>query len=210
MSCSAIACGCSSRFAASDPSRLDHRQHSEPAAAGPGRRAVWRARRRRCERRRRAGPGGAASLAGRERLSSDDGGRAARRVLAARRHPRYLRPRLVRPGADRVVRRRDRIDPPLRGRQPAQPGDARRAWTITVLGPQADREATLPTICRRRAGSCWSSRRSWRKKAGAICNRVERPQDYFGVDATLTADLSLPFGHGRGASPAARWRRPAT
>ncbi len=142
--------------------------------------------------RRRARPGGTAALAGRERFSGHDRGRAARRVLAPRRHPRYLRPRLVRSGADRVVRRRDRIDPPLRGRQPAQPGHASmrskspcwaRKWRLA--GHFAD---YLPP-------------RSWfllvepaelEEEGRRYLNRVERPQDYFSTSATLKQIYRFP------------------
>ena len=65
-------------------------------------------------------------MARRARRACDDGGRAAGRVLAPRRHSRYLRARCGRPGADRAVRRRGRVDPPVRCGHAAEPGDARR------------------------------------------------------------------------------------
>ena len=69
---------------------------------------------------------GVVPVAGRERFSEYAGGGIARRVFAPRRHHGHFRPRLVRSGAGGVLRRRDRIDPPVRGRQPAEPRNAGR------------------------------------------------------------------------------------
>ena len=77
-----------------------------PALAAQGCHRGWHANSpaRRADRYRRV-----AAVAGRARLSCDDRRGAAGRIRASRRHSRYLRARLAAAGADRAVRRRDRV-----------------------------------------------------------------------------------------------------
>ena len=136
--------------------------------------------------------GGAGPLAGRETLSRHHRRGVAGRILAPRRHRRYLRPRLVRAGADRVLRRRDRIDPPLRGLQPAEPGQPRRRGSDgagAALGRAAD---ISPISCRRKAGFCWSSRASWTTEGRHYLERLERPQELHAVADVLRQVSAFP------------------
>ena len=107
-------------------------------------------------------------LAGRERLSSHQRRRTAGRVLRAGRHSGHLRARLVRPGANRVLRRPGRVDPPLRSGHAAQPGDARRRSTSRCSIAATTTASTLPATCRRDVGFCLSSRAIWKKRGGII------------------------------------------
>ena len=66
-------------------------------------------------------PRRAGRLAGRARLPARRGGRAARRVQPPRRHPRRLLARRRGAVSPRVLRRRDRVDPPVLAADAAQP-----------------------------------------------------------------------------------------
>ena len=51
------------------------------------------------------------------------------------------------------------------------------------------RRAIWPTTCRRRAGSCWSSRTSSRRKARRYLERLERPQDHARRSTTCSSEV---------------------
>ncbi len=93
-------------------------------------------------------------MAGRARRACDDGGRAAGRVFAARRHSRYLRAGCGRPGADRAVRRRRRIDSPVRRGDAAEPRRRSRRRRSRCSSRRRRTGRTSRLICRRRRGSC--------------------------------------------------------
>ncbi len=133
----------------------------------------------------------------------------ARRVLATRRHCRRLCARLVRPGTDRVVRRRDGIDPPLRSGHAAQPGDARRDRHHALDRATPTTASTSPATCPTKAGSTSSSRPTSKRKAAGISNASSGRKTF----TASPARCGRSRGSLRSPPPACRpvrWRRPAT
>ncbi len=147
--------------------------------------------------RRRARHPRAARLAGRQRVSKHQRRRAAGRVLAPRRHPRHFRARLVRPGANRVFRRRGRIDPPFRGGQPAQPGNARGDRRHAAGGPRRRPRALVRLPARQfvvlpgRAGRHRGGGTPLSRTSPAPAGRAQRQLDH-------APDHPVRLGDGRG------------
>ena len=118
-------CGCSSNSRPIRPrssSRRSRRSASRCRSAPTSRRAAGSSRAGEVDR-----PGRTGRVARRQRLQARRGGRVPGRVRAPRRHLRRLPARRRRPRAARVLRRRARIDPHLRRRDAAQPGEAKPA-----------------------------------------------------------------------------------
>ena len=97
---------------------------------------AWRPGAGAAARRRRRSTSTTSSSAGRTRRTPGRPGRAARRVRGPRRHPRRLPADRGAPAAGRVLGRRRRGDPLLRGRRPALARD-RRARAVGAALPRA-------------------------------------------------------------------------
>ena len=183
---------------------------SEPVAAGPQPGDAGPADaidpRRGTDQRR-----GICQVAGRKRVPQHVGGGAAGRVLRPRRDARHLRPRLVRSGPRRVVRRRDRVDPPFRGRP------ASGAWPTLDSGRRDDARSER---CPRRAHladylpaeqlvPAGRAGRDWRKQGRHYLERARRPQELHSVPTPCWSRCcGFPRSPRRPWRPA-RWRRPA-
>ena len=149
--------------------------------------------RRRGRRRARRGADG---LAPRARHDAGRGRRGPRRVQRPRRHPRRLPDRRHRPGPHRVLRRRGRVDPPVRRRiaalarplelgHPDRPAELRRGRTSELSVPP-------PSSSPRGPGSPCSSRPTSARRAGITSAGSTTRAGLYTVESTFERLIRFP------------------